>query len=355
MRGLIKTDSSAKNEIIITKELKKLLAENPKPKLVVRVPNPPANVTEADKFNVYVNIVEKTFIQRGFTLRDRALLENILKAGTSDYRTIGEKIDTDIIIDILSLKFNLSNKVTTFFNKTRNKQDKFLAENMYVDCHTAQLECRLTIVQKGQLGGMFTFFLSPCDFSGIEFILSPNKDSLFWPGGQQSAKSLLVPIDTDEERSVATKAMTNLLIDQLLGGIEKDFARARDLYISKQYPQAFEILSELIKKDSNNFRYYVFTGAILAKQREFEKAAFELDKALMNATTPLEKAAVYYAYAIYHALKNEKEMAFSYLKKSFEGGMTNFQYVRTDEDLSSIKNSPEFERLLREYEKKLKN
>jgi len=120
--GTIKPNVAATNEIVMTPELKGLLASNPKPKIVIRIPNPPANVTEADRFNSYINVIEKTFVQKGFTVRDRALLENLMRSGNPDYKSIKEKTDTDLIIDILALNFDKTVAVRTFFNKTTQKE-----------------------------------------------------------------------------------------------------------------------------------------------------------------------------------------------------------------------------------------
>ena len=108
-QGTVKPNVATKNEIVITPELKAILAVNPRPKIVIRVPNPPTNVTEADRFNTYINIIEKTFLQQGFVVRDRALLENLMQSGNIDYQGIQKTIDTDLIIDILSLEFNIPN------------------------------------------------------------------------------------------------------------------------------------------------------------------------------------------------------------------------------------------------------
>ncbi|MEJ5166194.1 MAG: hypothetical protein WHV67_04105 [Thermoanaerobaculia bacterium] len=212
----VKPNVSSKNEIVATEDLKLLLLENPNPKVVIRVQNPPSNVTEAEKFNVYINTIEKVLIQSGFVVRDRALLESILKTGTTDYRAIGEKIDTDIIIDIISLAFGLPNPVRNYINKTKGIEEQFKKQENYIDCQIAKLEVRITIVNKGQLGGIFTFYVSRCDEEELDFILNPSKTKMFWksnPDGELY-EYLVAPI-WEGQREYYTQVLTYQLVNQL--------------------------------------------------------------------------------------------------------------------------------------------
>jgi hypothetical protein len=215
--GYVRPNSAARNEIIMTDDLNRLLQENPKPKLVIRVPNPPSNVTEAEQFNYFVNIVEKVFIGNGYTVRDRGLLENLLRSGSADFETIGEKIDTDIIIDILTLRFDIPNKIHEFFNLTTSQEEQFLYEENYVDCPLAALECRVTIVEKGQLGGAFTFYTSRCDLEHLEFIINSSNSRMTWTskGNIPYFPFLSVPIEDEKVKELIIRHFTDTLINQL--------------------------------------------------------------------------------------------------------------------------------------------
>jgi hypothetical protein len=215
--AMVKTDTQAKNEAIMTDELKALLAEKPRPKLVIRVSNPPANVTEAERFNAYINVIEKTFMENGFTIRDRALLENLLRAGNVDYESIGAKIDTDLIIDVLSLQFDIANPITVYQNLMTQQQESFLYPDNNVDCRLAKLECRLTIVKKGQLGGMFTYYVSRCDFQDIKFLVNRRQGlvKLDPPQGREWYRRINVPIEKEDLKAEIVKYMAKKLIGQL--------------------------------------------------------------------------------------------------------------------------------------------
>lgn len=212
--GNVKPNVAAGNEIVITPELKKLLQTIPKPKIVIRVTNPPTNVTAADRFNSYINEIEKIFVQKGYTVRDRALLENLMRSGNIDYKGIKDKIDTDLIIDILGLNFDNSTVSRSFFNKTTQKEESFATVETYVECGIATLECRVTIVDRGQLGGLFTLRTSPCDIGDMDFYVDGFRQNMAWVGreGAGMFPVLRVPIESDQEKRLFTQALTNRLI-----------------------------------------------------------------------------------------------------------------------------------------------
>jgi hypothetical protein len=216
--GTVKTNIAAGSEIVFTPELKKLLQEIPKPKIVIRIPSPPSNVTEADKFNSYINEIEKMFVQQGFTVRDRALLENLMRGGNIDYKSIKDKIDTDLIIDVLSLSFGGSIPVHSFFNKTTQKEEPFATTMTYIECGVASLECRITIVDRGQLGGLFTLRTSPADSQELDFYIDGFRQNMAWVGQESTGMfPVLRIVIADEQRLAYTKVLTRHLIELLSG------------------------------------------------------------------------------------------------------------------------------------------
>lgn len=177
-QGIVNVDHYSKDEVVLTDELKTLLRDTVKPKVVFRTPNVPSNVTETEKYNTCVNGFEKALIRKGFTVRDRALLENLLRSGNTDYLAIRDKIDTDIIIEILSLEFNLSNYVKEYTDKLTGAVKSFQSPLNHVDCQMAKLQARVTIVSKGQLGGMLALYTTCCQEQ--EILIQGNL--LRWPG-----------------------------------------------------------------------------------------------------------------------------------------------------------------------------
>ena len=60
-----------------------------------------------------------------------------------------------------------------------------------------------------------------------------------------------------------------------------------------------------------------------------------------------------YEAACVYSLMNNKEKAFEFLRKALEGGYYKFAHIRRDRDMDNIRNLPEFEALLKEYEDKV--
>ncbi len=222
-QGTVKPNVAAQNETVITPELRALLAANPRPKVVIRVSDPKMNVTQAEAFNTYINLIEKTFLQGGFVVRDRALLENLMRAGNVDYQSIRRTIDTDLIIDILSLEFNIPNRIGTFYNITTKREEQFATPANFIDCAKARLECRITIVDKGQLGGLFTFYASRCDQENLVFLVQPSRAMMMWPNNAQPAwfPDLDAGIQSDELRRSYTQFLTQQLMSQLMARLQE--------------------------------------------------------------------------------------------------------------------------------------
>ena len=339
----------------MTGDLRNLLEQNPMPKIVIRVPRPAMSVTEAEEFNRYINTIEKIFIRNGYIVRDRTLLENLMKSESQDYMTIGKKIDTDIIIDILSLRFDVPNQIRSFYSSKTGGTEVFRNNNNFIDCELAKLECRITIVEKGQLGGVFTFYTSRCDSEELWFLLEPVNSLLCWAPHAMDKPvfpSLTVSYSDDDMREYATTILTYSLLSQIKSAILEKSQRAQDLYDRGVYGEAITLLNDLIKKDPSNCDYYMLYGMIHARHNRFPEAEQMLNKAIIYASTQGKKAGVYYAYANYYSLKNEKTLAISFLEKSLKFGMINFKHIHEDEDLANIRDMDAFIELLYKYEHK---
>jgi len=165
------------NDIIITSEMKQFSKENRNPSVVLRVPYVTSSISETErkhlsKYNDIYNQIEKNLLKAGFTVRDRGLLNNILSTGQSSYAEIGKKIETDIIIEILSIDFAIDNYVHTAILKKSNKEI-FVTTNPQI----AKLECKLTIVDKGLSGGILTLYYTSCT-EGCDFMFSKQTSSM---------------------------------------------------------------------------------------------------------------------------------------------------------------------------------
>jgi hypothetical protein len=158
------------NEIVINPELREFLKKNPNPKVVLRVPSTTSNVTaaESEKNSNYNNLygrIEKELMKEGYTVRDRNLLNNLLLSGQNlSYKEIGEKIETDIIIEIVSIN---ENTVSTTNSKVEFEQDisqlntNITIKNLFTAINYA-VDCKIILVNEGTTVGMFTFNYCNC-------------------------------------------------------------------------------------------------------------------------------------------------------------------------------------------------
>ena len=75
---------------------------------------------------------------------------------------------------------------------------------------------------------------------------------------------------------------------------------------------------------------------------------------LLNKVLEKKSKGNYYEAACMYSLMGEKEKSLECLRKALEGGYYRFAHMRRDKDLDNIRDTPEFESLLREFQEVLK-
>jgi hypothetical protein len=97
-----------RNDLALKDTWKNFLAQNPNPKVVLRVPDRPKDITQSEMmtYDSFYNYIERSLLEANFTVRDRSLLKEVLNraGGELGYADIGKKIDTDCILEIVSVK-----------------------------------------------------------------------------------------------------------------------------------------------------------------------------------------------------------------------------------------------------------
>jgi len=173
--AMIKT-MPKQDDITLTPEMKQFLGSHSNLSVVLRVPNSLDRVTTetASKNSAIYSSIEKKLMKAGFNVRDRALLETVLKSGVTNYAEIGKKIETDIIIEVLDIDWNIDNFQSYLTLKNNNKIKPVPVNTL--NAKIAKLECKLTIVEKGSTGGVFTLYYTSC-IDGCDFY------ALFWTDG----------------------------------------------------------------------------------------------------------------------------------------------------------------------------
>jgi hypothetical protein len=183
--AVIKTKQRA-NDINISTTLKEFLKTHPQPSILLRVPYTPSNVTEANvKPNFIYGRIEKNLDKAGFPIRDRGLVEQVLKNGSTDYVEIGKVTKADLIIEIQNIEFSdntthtYQNKAGTMVYLKKTSEPINLCNNNNCTYYTqlsprsASLDCKVTIVESGATVGYFTLYYTTCD-EGCEFYVKRN-------------------------------------------------------------------------------------------------------------------------------------------------------------------------------------
>lgn len=155
-----------------------------------------------------------------------------------------------------------------------------------------------------------------------------------------------------------------------------------NLYLkSKDYQSAIKTFNKLVKVESNakawNYRglSYYYSGKYLIAIQSYKKAkelgldstsylnnlgtAYLKDKQFekaQNAFKELEKlipneGLVFRNWAMYSAMQNKYDDALAYLQKAIDSGYLNLDWFETDDTMNAIRNTPEYQVLI----KKLKN
>lgn len=159
------------DEVDVRPSLTQLVKSHPSLKVVLRVPNVTSNVTQSQtaqaggseaSLNGAYDIIEKELFKAGFIVRDRALLSSLIdKEGISSYQEIQKRVDTDLIIDVSSLKFN-------------DPQDWLITDSYQTDSTeggsagkvgeaVASVEAKFIIVSTGEVGGIVTLHVPICE------------------------------------------------------------------------------------------------------------------------------------------------------------------------------------------------
>jgi hypothetical protein len=144
------------------------------PTIVLRVPRPVNQLsqaaTPAGEFSRTYNLIEKELVRAGFTVRDRGLLEEVLRSTQNlDYRIIQDKIGAQLILEIVSIEprqYDTDQYASAKGGETGRLQKGVFAIGGWL------FECKVILVNTGEVGGMYTFYMAP---KQVHFVLSGDK------------------------------------------------------------------------------------------------------------------------------------------------------------------------------------
>jgi len=208
-RGVV-TFSDKENEIFTKESLKSFLRANPNPKIVLRVPKSADNPTSEDSFSrtdVY-NAIEKELLKAGFNVRDRGLFNEILgKTATNDYSKIKELTDTDLILELVSLKTDIEYHTNKYKSYKKNKNMKL--SNGNITLYGALADFKVILVNSNELAGAYEFNYAPCT-DGCGFYINANGNIFKRRDGKFSEIPAYEIIETDlliDFMKIATKEL----------------------------------------------------------------------------------------------------------------------------------------------------
>jgi hypothetical protein len=135
------------------------------PTIVLRVPAPQGQVAQEQRqqgdaaVNQIYNLIEKELVKADFAVRDRGLLDAIVRSGQNlDYPLILKRTNAQLILEIISIQ-------TRDFNNTRysrvDNQESGALDAGAFPIQGWQFECKVTLVSTGEIGGIYTIDIAP--------------------------------------------------------------------------------------------------------------------------------------------------------------------------------------------------
>lgn len=161
------------------------------PTIVLRVPSPQSQVTEAQKsqgdavMNQAYNLIERELVKAGFTVRDRGLLEAVLRSNQDlDYRLIQQKVNAQLILEIVSISEHAYN--SDQYSRVKDRAIGRLESGAF-PLSGWQFECKVVLVESGEIGGIYTIHIAP---QQNYFMVSGSNFRNATPQGREDRQSL---------------------------------------------------------------------------------------------------------------------------------------------------------------------
>ena len=152
------------DDIYINTRLKQFVKENPSPKIVLRVLSTGDNgmSSTATNYNWIYTTIEKVLLKEGFVVRDRTLFNAVVdKNRGSDYATIRNNTDTDIIMEILKIDTAVLYTTDTVLLAYHKKQRKDV-QQMHYQALGATIEYRLIMMKQNDITAGLSYYYAPC-------------------------------------------------------------------------------------------------------------------------------------------------------------------------------------------------
>ncbi len=117
----------------------------------------------------------------------------------------------------------------------------------------------------------------------------------------------------------------------------------KELY-EKAVREELEVYPKYLARYPEDPRAHIFYAVALARGKCFEQAKIEAGKAIeLNPFDPL----MLYNSACFYAQIGEKELAITALRNSINAGLENFDWIRRDPDLETIRSDPRYDEMMK--------
>lgn len=200
--------SQKQDEITKTESLKKYLASNPNPKIVLRTQANSSfeDVTEKEDNSYLYNIIENELLKSGFVVRDRQLFDKIVtnSNNSNNYEVLKEKSDTDLIIELTLLDRDIIYET----NKYHDQKGKERISSRPITYYGAAIEFKVIMINSNEFAGIYKFNYVPC-LNGCEVV--PNGSF------KKNLNDAKKPYESVEENTLIqfVRGATNQLIQEM--------------------------------------------------------------------------------------------------------------------------------------------
>lgn len=158
-KGFLKFDKR-NDEVFATSKIKEFMRKNPRPSIVLRVPNTNTDALQSDQNSYIYTAIEKELLKADFDLKDRGLFNQVVNSQQGlDYSKISQLTGTDLILELVKINPKIS--ISTNKAYTKDGIPKLTKDFNYTR-DGASIEFKIIIVKNNDFGGSYTFNYTPC-------------------------------------------------------------------------------------------------------------------------------------------------------------------------------------------------
>jgi tetratricopeptide (TPR) repeat protein len=119
-------------------------------------------------------------------------------------------------------------------------------------------------------------------------------------------------------------------------------------YYKKDYDKAIKDYDKAIRLDPKTGLAFIRRGDAWSQKKEYDKAIKDLDEAIR---LDAKSGYAFYVKACCFALQSKSDVAIENLQRAIELDFRDFEQMKQDTDLDSIRNDPRYKKLIEKYDK----